>query len=299
LGKGAAVTSLAFAPASTLPLEQVTQAFNLAFAGYYLPMTQTPDGLAQMMRENDVRLNDSIVIYVNGLLAGVGLVGVRETRGWIAGMGVASQWRGQGIGGRLLEQLLSRMRAIGLREAQLEALDVNTPALTLYQRMGFRTLRSLMVYHGSLRLDAQRSLRQSGAGGERARMRVVAPRLALNDFAAYHTVAPAWQRERATLERVRGSLDGLGLWEGARLSAYLLFSRQSGGYAILDAGASAPEADVRRDDLVRLLRSLGEAAPASIFRAINTPPGDALGAALDLLACPIVVTQREMSLALV
>jgi hypothetical protein len=161
--------------------------------------------------------------------------------------------------------------------------------------MGFRTVRSLMVYHGPLRLDTPWSPRQSGPGGDRLRTRVAPPRLALHDFAAYHTVAPAWQREPATLERVRGSLDGLGLWEGSRLGAYLLFSRQSGGYAILDAGASAPEADARRDALVRLLRTLCDAAPETIFRVINTPPGDALGAALDLLACPIVVTQREMT----
>jgi ribosomal protein S18 acetylase RimI-like enzyme len=221
------VTAIAFASAATLPLEQVTHAFNLAFTGYYLPMSQTPDGLAQMMRENDVRLSESAVVYVNGALAGVGLVGVRQTRGWIAGMGVAQQWRGQGIGTHLLGRLLNRMRAIDLRKAQLEVLDVNTPALTLYQRMGFRTLRSLMVYHGPLQLDAPAAPRRNG---DRMQTRVVAPRLALNQFDAYHAVAPAWQRERASLERVRSALDGLGLWNDGRLQAYLLFSRQSGGY---------------------------------------------------------------------
>jgi ribosomal protein S18 acetylase RimI-like enzyme len=285
------VTAIAFASAATLPLEQVTHAFNLAFTGYYLPMSQTPDGLAQMMRENDVRLSESAVVYVNGALAGVGLVGVRQARGWIAGMGVAQQWRGQGIGAHLLGRLLNRMRAIDLRMAQLEVLDVNTPALTLYQRMGFRTLRSLMVYHGPLQLDASTA---PGRSGDRMQTRVVAPRLALNQFDAYHAVAPAWQRERASLERARSALDGLGLWEDGRLQAYLLFSRQSGGYALLDAGTTAPDAAVRRDDIVRLLRVLADPAPGTVFRAINTPPGDAL----DQLRCPVAVTQREMACAL-
>jgi ribosomal protein S18 acetylase RimI-like enzyme len=289
------VTAIAFASAATLPLEQVTHAFNLAFTGYYLPMSQTPDGLAQMMRENDVRLSESAVVYVNGALAGVGLVGVRQTRGWIAGMGVAQQWRGQGIGTHLLGRLLNRMRAIDLRKAQLEVLDVNTPALTLYQRMGFRTLRSLMVYHGPLQLDAPAAPRRNG---DRMQTRVVAPRLALNQFDAYHAVAPAWQRERASLERVRSALDGLGLWNDGRLQAYLLFSRQSGGYSLLDAGTTAPDAAVRRDHIVQLLRTLAGPAPETVFRAINTPPGDALGDALDHLRCPVAVTQREMTCAL-
>ncbi len=286
------MTAITFATAATLSLEQVTHAFNLAFAGYYLPMAQTPDGLAQMMRENDVRLDDSAALYVDGALAGVGLVGVRGTRGWIAGMGVAPQWRGQGIGARLLGQLLVHMRAIGLRTAQLEVLEMNTPALALYQRMGFQTQRSLLVYHGPLDLDAVSPARHWGDG---ARLRAASPRTALNDFAAFHAIAPAWQRERATLERVRGTLEGLGLWHDAQLSAYLLASRQSGGYAILDAGARAPEAEARREAIMRLLRALHDSAPESIFRAINTPPGDALGDALALLGCPVVVTQREMS----
>ncbi|HZC06759.1 MAG TPA: GNAT family N-acetyltransferase [Ktedonobacterales bacterium] len=286
------MTSIAFSAASTLSLEQVTHAFNLAFTGYYLPMTQTTHGLSQMMRENDVRLDDSAVIFVNGDLAGVGLVGVRGARGWIAGMGVAPAWRGQGIGARLLERLLSHMRAIGLREAQLEALDINTPALTLYERMGFRDVRSLLVYHGPLRLDTA----HAHADGDHTRMRAVTARHALAHFAIYHAVAPAWQRERASLERVRGPLEGQGLWEDGRLRAYVLFSRQSGGCALLDAGSSAPEPEARRGDIERLLRAAANPAPATIFRAINTPPGDALGDALDLLGCPVTVTQREMTL---
>lgn len=284
------MTSIDFAPASALSLERLVEVFNLGFLGYYLPMTQTPDGIAQMIRENDVRLDDSAVLYVNGELSGLGLVGVRGSRGWIAGMGVAPLWRGQGIGAQLLGQLLSHMAAIGLRRAQLEALTVNTPARTLYERLGFRTLRTLTVYHGPLRLDASRSQGRGGAG----RVRPAPPRMALRDFDAYHTVAPAWQRERETLEHVRGAIEGLGLWDDSRLRAHLLFSRQSGGYALLDGGSSAPDADTRRADMVTLLRALADPAPESIFRAINSPPGDALGEALDLLGCAVAVTQVEM-----
>ncbi len=290
------MVSIAFRSAASLPLEQVTQAFNLGFTGYYLPMSQTPEGLAQMMRENDVRLEDSAVLYVEGELAGIGLVGVRPPRGWVAGMGVAPQWRGQGIGARLLERLLGHMRAIGLHLAQLEALDVNAPALALYKRMGFQVVRPLTVYHGPLRLDTVPA--PARRADDRSRARAVTARLALQDFDAAHAVAPAWQRERASLERVRGALDGLGLWDEGRLRAYALYSRQSGAYALLDAGALASDADDRRDDIMRLLRSLAEPAPETAFRAINIPPGDALGAALDAFGCAVTVTQREMSCAL-
>lgn len=282
-----------FAPASEAPLERITAAFNLAFTGYYFPMTQTAAGLEQMMRENDVRLSDSSLLLVDGALAGVGLVGVRETRGWIAGMGVAPQWRGQGIGAALLGRLLDRMRAIGLREAQLEALNANTPALALYRRMGFRESRSLLVYQGPLANAERARLGEAMAPDERAR--AVAPRLALGAFDAFHAVRPAWQRERPTLERIAGALDGLGLWQGGELRAYLLYARQSGGFAVLDVGARDEEPTARRDAVARLLLALTNRATEAAFRAINTPPGDPLRDALDLLGCPVEISQREMT----
>ncbi len=284
------MSSISFAPASALPLERLTAAFNLGFTGYYLPMEQTADSLARMIAENDVRLEQSLALFVDGQPAGIGLAALRGARGWIAGMGVGPAWRGQGYGERMLRHLLIRLSESGAREAQLEALEVNTPAVSLYQKLAFRTRRMLAVYNGPLRRDALRV-----APGDQARVRAVPPRLALRDFEAYHSVAPAWQRERASLERITAPLAGLGLWEGGRLRAYLLYSRQESGYILLDGGSCAEDAETQRNDLARLLRALALAAPDAIFRVINAPPGDALGEALAALGCPVMLTQREMT----
>jgi len=72
------------------------------------------------------------------------------------------------------------------------------------------------------------------------------------------------------------------------------FNRRS----FLGYGALATAAEARRDDIMRLLRNLAEPAPETTFRAINVPPGDALGAALEAYGCPVVVTQYEMTYAL-
>lgn len=281
--------STAYCQASALPMERLTHAFNLGFAGYLLPMEQTPESLARMIFEEDVRLELSLALFVDGAPAGIGLVAVRGVRGWVAGMGVAPAWRGQGLGGELLRQLLARLEGAGVREVRLEALEANTAAITLYQKAGFRTLRPLTVYHGPLLRDTL-----GPPPGDGARTRAAAPRLALADFAAYHPVAPAWQREAATLAHMRRGLRGLGLWEDARLRAYALYARGSAGYALLDGGSSAAAPETRRDDVARLLRALAVAAPDAIFHAINAPPGDALGDALAALGCPIALTQREM-----
>jgi len=274
-------------------LEQVTLAFNIGFTGYYLPMTQTPEGLAGMIQENDVRLSASLVLLVDGALAGIGLVAVRGDRGWIGGMGVGPQWRGQGLGRQLLARLLDTLRDAGARTVQLEALTVNSPALALYADRGFRDTRELRVHQGPLRVNVGAdALAQSG---DRVRLGPVTPHQALSEFSRFHQVAPAWQRDAQSLSHMPRLLSGLGLWEDSRLLAYVLYTRQPGGFVIFDAGSCDAVPDMRRAYIAALLVHLVSGQEDLVARAINTPPGDALGDALDWLGCPVVARQYEMA----
>ena len=91
----------------------MTLAFNIGFTGYYLPMTQTPAGLAEMMRENDVQLGASLAMLVDGRWRESAWSLFEDDRGWIAGMGVSPQWRGQGLGRQLLTRLLDSLTRCG------------------------------------------------------------------------------------------------------------------------------------------------------------------------------------------
>jgi ribosomal protein S18 acetylase RimI-like enzyme len=286
------VSSVAFERASDFSLEEVTRAFNLAFTGYYLPITQTPEGLSGMIEENDIHLSASLALVVDGALAGIGLVAMREERGWIGGMGIGPQLRRQGLGRQLLAHLLSNLRAAGARAVQLEALSVNAPALALYTEMGFRDGRELRVRQGPLRLDG--GANTLIGGDESAQVRPVTPQYALQESVHFHQVAPAWQREARTLSRMRHLPSGLGLWQGRHLRAYALYARQPGGYAIYDAGSCESAADTRREQIAALLVHLASGQEGVVARAINTPPGDALDDALGWLGCPVVARQREM-----
>ena len=281
------------ASASDYSLDALTSAFNHAFTGYYLPMTQTPASLAEMMHENEVRVDASRVLLLDGAVEGVGLVGMRDDRAWVGGMGIGPRWRGQGYGRLLLDHLLDAMHGARVRLAQLEVLTINTPALALYERAGFRDVRELRVYQGALRpTSAEESTDSIGAG---ARYGIVSPAFALPALETERTVAPAWQREPRTLERVRVPLSGLGFWEGPRLRAYILYGQRQGGIVIYDALSAAVETDSARADITALLRRLVADQPETLVRAINTPASDPLGAALDWLGCTVVMRQREMA----
>jgi ribosomal protein S18 acetylase RimI-like enzyme len=285
-----------FAPASEFSLPRLAQAFNHAFTGYYLPMTQTPAALAEMIRVNDVQLDASRVLLLDGAVAGIGLVGLRVDRAWIAGMGIGPRWRSQGYGRALLEALLDAMRAARARLAQLEALSVNTPALALYESMGFRDVRELRVYQGQL--TAHTGWIHSPDVNARGRLAPVALRAALESVAARRVIAPSWQREPQSLGHMRRRISGMALWEGERALAYAMYARHDDDLLLFDAQSTADSPESQRADVIALIRSLSAGQRAVVARAINVPAGDALGSALDGLGCAVVARQREMSRAL-
>jgi ribosomal protein S18 acetylase RimI-like enzyme len=288
------VERLTFAPASSLSLEYLTRAFNRAFTGYYLPMMQSASSLSEMMRENDVKRDISLIASLNNEIVGISLVAIRGDRGWIAGMGIDPVWRAQGLGRQLLAETLTRLRRAGTRAVQLEALSVNTPAIKLYIRAGFHDTRELHVYHGPLHWGPQDARAVEIAAGQ---IRPVEPKITLRDFVAFHAVQPAWQRDQRTLAHMRRNVSGLGLWTGKLLSAYVIYAQHSAGYVLCDAGAAAESSDARQARIVGLLHHLTGGRHDLDARAINVPPGDALDDALSLLNCPIIARQREMALA--
>lgn len=287
---------VSFEPASGFPLKRLTQAFNHAFTGYYLPMTQTPSALAEMIRVNDVALSASRVMLLDGALAGIGLVGLRTDRAWIAGMGLDPRWRGHGYGRALLDELLDAARRAGARSAQLEALTINTPALALYESMGFRDMRELRVYQGALSPPSSRGA--PGGHEKRGRLAPVSLSAALGAVASSRVIAPSWQREQASLHHMRRQITGIALWDGDRVIAYALYAHHESDLNLFDAQSVSPSPARQRDDVMELIAHLTAGQRGVVARAINVPVGSALGGALEWFGCPAVARQREMSRAL-
>ena len=284
--------------AGGMPLDMLAVAFNCAFEGYLVPMWQTAESLATLIGNNDVLLDSSLLVEdASGAYAGIALLGVRGDRGWVAGMGVAREWRGKGAGHELMSRLIDEARALRLRTLQLEVLDQNIPARRLYSSLGFQEIRPLIVYTGSTRLPEQDTpVRRTEETSPS-----IAPlelREALADFDAMHSSQPPWQRERAVLQRMVPQLDGIGLRIGGSVRAYLLSMPLTHAISVLDCGSRSPTPDARAADAMTLLLHLIRQQPDTLVRAINVPPGDPLDAALARLQCPIVATQHEMLLTL-
>lgn len=60
----------------------------------------------------------------------------------IAALAVDAAARGQGVGSRLLEAIFDKARADGLAAVRLEVVDTNTGARELYERLGFKVVKT-------------------------------------------------------------------------------------------------------------------------------------------------------------
>jgi [ribosomal protein S18]-alanine N-acetyltransferase len=85
--------------------------------------------------------------------------------GEIANVAVAADWRGRGIGGLLLDEVISRSRSRGVSSLYLEVREANTNALRLYASRGFEQVGRRVGYYRKPREDALvLRLRVGGAG---------------------------------------------------------------------------------------------------------------------------------------
>jgi len=53
------------------------------------------------------------------------------------GMGVLNEFRGQGIGRRLMETAIAQARVLRLEKIELQVFTANIPAMALYKKLGF------------------------------------------------------------------------------------------------------------------------------------------------------------------
>jgi len=82
-----------------------------------------------------------------GWLAGLVLASfVGPEAGHITQVCVAPQVRGTGLGYELMRQSLNNMRENGCRKVSLTVTASNREAVSLYERMGFRTVRKFLAY---------------------------------------------------------------------------------------------------------------------------------------------------------
>jgi ribosomal-protein-alanine N-acetyltransferase len=93
-----------------------------------------------------------LVAEQDGRIVGEGIALLRHHKQSVSGrtysLAVDSAFRGQGIGEKLMREMIRRLQERGARRIYLEVEAGNVPAVHLYQRLGFRGIGALPDYYG-------------------------------------------------------------------------------------------------------------------------------------------------------
>ncbi len=82
-----------------------------------------------------------------GEIAGYALALIRRRKAKLYSLGTAPHYRGQGVGGALLESMIKELNERGFKEVVLEVRCDNTGAVTLYERYGFIIVNRLDAFY--------------------------------------------------------------------------------------------------------------------------------------------------------
>ncbi|MDT5295908.1 MAG: hypothetical protein QOJ76_2788 [Acidobacteriota bacterium] len=248
--------------ASSVSLAEFAAAFTAGFGGYAIPVVLDAVRLARRVRQDQYDLENSLVAYEGGEVAGVAVLAVRADAGWVAGLGVVPAQRGRGRGRLLMAALLERVRRCGLHSLQLEVLTHNTTARRIYEDAGMRVVRDLLLLEraGSGGASADGDGASMGGGGASAvagdaaggrlsepggrLLLEAAPAELLSHFARLHAVPPQWSRDLPGL-LVKAGMRGFYMGERAQPTAYALLTKADDGVTFLSDLAAADACSAR------------------------------------------------------
>lgn len=242
-------------PASDRPRADFLRAFNASFANYYAPVQLTEQSFELIIQREAVRMDSSVVAVQEDEVVGVGLLAVRGQRGWIGGMGVVPERRRQGIAQRMMDELIRQARLLGLAHLQLEVITLNEGAFVLYESLGFKTLRNLLVLAceppiGDIPLPENASDIRVCFDPPEELVKLL-PELTFTDF--------PWQRDPASLWGMLDRLDGVSARREADNAplGVALWSGSAERAGVLAVNAALPQ--IGRALIAALRRELPEA----------------------------------------
>jgi ribosomal protein S18 acetylase RimI-like enzyme len=187
-------------------------------------MQMSREQFEQRIARDGVQLEISAGAFDDGKMIGfyinaVGLWQGKQT-GYDAGTGVIPEYRGAGVAKELFAFVVERLKEISVSQYLLEVLTSNTPAVSLYRKLGFVETRVLAVLRSSEPVKSSIEL------SDVLIRSIQEPDWRL--FASFWDGYPSWQNSNAAVERVANERTIIGAYVDAQCVGYGVVFRPSG-----------------------------------------------------------------------
>jgi ribosomal protein S18 acetylase RimI-like enzyme len=200
--------------------EEIRRCFAEAFADYVIQVDFTLERYHLHLLRYGVELEHSMGAYLDGRLVGFILNGTGLWDGkrtlYDAGTGVIPEARGRGVTEQIFLRMKEHAQAGGFEQYLLEVIQSNSPAIRIYERQGFRTVRELCCFRGAKAdLTPRRSFEADPAELP------VAPE-------SFWEHRPSWQNSTDAVRRYDRHLSTLAVQVEGELAGYAVFAPAGG-----------------------------------------------------------------------
>lgn len=278
-------------PASSVDLNDLIEAINTAYSDYFVPLKFSEQHFQIFVDRESLDLEAGVVALLDGKIIGSCMLGIRGNTGWVGGMGIIPDYRRQGIGRAIINYLIEQGRTRHLTHLELEVITQNTPAVKLYEDVGFATTRTLLIFDR----PATPVTLTAGYMIRKAEIDTV-----LRRFDEFHDDINPWQRHKETLEKYGASLGGrvvMPVDEPNRIIGYGLGWFTDERVQFMDA-AFDPNYEPREEAVTALLSHLLHEHPNASSGIVNVSEHDILVIPIQELGYKQSMRQYEMRLLL-
>ena len=185
-----------------ISIETIHKAFVEAFSDYQVKMDLPIWKFENMLIRRGFTPELSMGAFKDDQLVGLVLNGLRDWNGkptvYDLGTGVIGEYRKQGITSNILTKIKELLKEREIKQYLLEVLQINTSAVTLYQKQGFEIVRNFLCF----RLDKKNYNHESSWKVEHLQ------RISPDDWKVFETFwdyKPSWQNSIDSINAVSDS----------------------------------------------------------------------------------------------
>lgn len=135
---------LTISPLYNYDFKLLAETFNAAFRKYIVKILPfDAETFSTFLTEFSVDLNLSRLVVIKDKISGIALISRFNNASRLAGMGIIPEYTGRGVGSWMLRQLIMEAAERADRQCMLEVIEQNRPAVGLYEKCDFKTIRRL------------------------------------------------------------------------------------------------------------------------------------------------------------
>lgn len=202
--------------------------FSEAFSDYALPFDLDLTKFRNHINLNAIDLNRSVGCFHREDLIGFSLNGFGRWKGketvYDAGTGVIPPYRRRGASEAMFSFMVPLFKEAGAEQILLEVITHNTPAVSLYKKLGFAIERELMF------MEAPATLNEDTQPNNDIEIRPMTAGQIVPLSALWHA-DPSWQNSNDAIARSEHLKSILGAFVEGRCAGYIVYSKSLGRIA--------------------------------------------------------------------